>query len=379
MSASPPSSPIDSTNSSSTIIDVTAERGEEFMMTELNNDGIAADEDDETEFEHKFALKLDLQEDVDLTQDGTVTHKTKSILETTDDQLICQIFSQTITSATVTPTDEDQIFYNNFSATIEERTDSEPENDLSPMQTQQPPSIVVDCCDENDDGGGDSGEMSGEVSGETSGSTGAKRFNETADIDLDDLDAKKISSIYFDITIEEDFVDIEVPISVVQNEDEGEGENISYDEPLEILKQKSKEEDENGNENEENAEKNNSIDNEYGDDVVADADSIEENLMEKVRAKIIINYVIQYLYGRQGNSFLYRAPMKLGFSRDKREYLCRFCAINYYLWDSEIDLEYIFYGNIDHFDFNSARKVIIVRFKTSFLLCIMCQSKGKSL
>lgn len=139
----------------------------------------------------------------------TLSNRTHKFLESSDDQLIKQIFSQTITSAGVTPTDDD---------------DDEDTQKMAPfilgvhklgagdstLKMQQHPSIVIDCYDDDEAG---------------------IEYNLDDPVETDDTDVYNdnftIQNHYFDQTIvDEDDVDLDEDVPVV-NVEENFDQNIA--------------------------------------------------------------------------------------------------------------------------------------------------------
>lgn len=127
----------------------------------------------------------------------TLSNRTHKFLESSDDQLIKQIFSQTITSAGVTPTDDDD----------EDTQKAAPfilgihklGADDSTLKMQQHPSIVIDCYDDDEAG---------------------IEYNLDDPVGTDDMDVYHdnftIQNHYFDQTIvDEDDVDLDEDVPVV--------------------------------------------------------------------------------------------------------------------------------------------------------------------
>lgn len=170
-----------------------------------DDDGFANNENDEQEGGGSEATSNNVKISFHLSLDQSgqsVESRTKKFLES-DDAIISQIFSQTITSAGVTPTDDYDEFFNENSQNakiqkekvIEEEEneddhmkseeDFEEENEetsqkLQILNAQQRPSIVIDCFDETPPVTPD----------EPTPGTGAFYFHQTiVDEDEDDVDS----------------------------------------------------------------------------------------------------------------------------------------------------------------------------------------------
>lgn len=142
-----------------TVVEEEAVKDFSLRSTSLNIQDEECGEEaaDEVKSNVKISFHLSLDQGAQTTES-----RTKKFLES-DDAIISQIFSQTITSAGVTPTDEyDEFFEPNLGPplpkpkkssdaeeeSLEEKSESEESQRLQILNMQQRPSIVIDCFDE---------------------------------------------------------------------------------------------------------------------------------------------------------------------------------------------------------------------------------------